>query len=264
MARRAIFKGIISFDGIRVPVKLYSAVEPYEISFHMLHDKDNVRLRRQLVCGLEKAPVPDDEIVKGLEVGDNEYVLVEPEDLAELEPETDRNINVLGFTSPEAIDPRFYDRPYHLGPDGEEHKYAALAKALEKSGKAAVCHWSFRRRSYNGALWSAQGSLRIVTLRLAEEVAGVEELGLPEVGLSKKERDTAGYLIRELSGKFDPSKYKNEFRDRLRDLVKTKAEGGKIEIREVEKPEASKPDELIGLLEASLEDIRRKKGERVH
>lgn len=262
MARRAIWKGVVTFGKIRVPVKLYSAVESVQVSFHLLHATDKVRLRQQLVCELEKEPVPDEEIVKGLEIGEHEYVLVEPGELAELEPESDRNIEVLGFTDAATIDPRYYDRPYHLAPDGEEHKYAALAEAIHRSGKVAVCHWTFRKRSYNGVIRAQEGALEVTTLRNADEVTAVGELDLPQVDLTQKELKTARYLIQELSDKFEPIRYHNEFREQLRDLVKTKAEGGEIEAREVPAPEPTESKDLMKLLEASLKEARKRKQDK--
>lgn len=259
MARRAIWKGVVTFGENRVPVKLYSAVISSGVSFHLLHDKDKVRLRQQMVCELENEPVPDEEVSKGLQIDDNEYVLLEPEDLAELEPDTDRNIEVEGFIAREEIDPRFYDRPYHLGPDGEGHKYASLAEALAESGKAAICHWTFRKRFYNGVLFVRQNLLELVTLRLAEEVVDTGELDLPQSGLSPKERKTARYLVEELSDPFDPAKYRNDFQNDLEKLVRTKARGGEVQKREIPRPEPPKSEELMELLEASLKQVRQEK-----
>ncbi len=259
MTRRAIWKGVVSFGRNRVPVKLYSAVNPSGISFHRLHDQDKVRLRQQMVCELENEPVPDEEIVKGLQIDENEYVVVKPEDLAELEPETNRTIEVQGFVDPQEIDPRFYDRTYHLAPDGESHKYASLAEALSESGKAAICHWTFRKRFYNGVLFPGQNVLELVTLRLAEEVIDAGELKLPEAGLSQKERKTARYLVEELSGPFDPNKYHNDFREDLEELITTKARGGEVQKRKAPKPEPVESGKLMELLEASLKQARGEK-----
>jgi DNA end-binding protein Ku len=256
MARRAIWKGVISFGNTRVPVKLYSAVVSNRPHFHMIHDQDQVRLRQQMVCAAEGKPVSDDEIVKGLEVDDNEYVLVEQEDLEQLEPESDRTIEVEGFADPDEVDPRFFDRAYHLGPDSEAGKYAALAKALDARGKLGICHWTFRKRFYNGVLRASQGVLEMVTLRTGDEVGDVDELELPEAGLSDKERKTATYLVEELTEEFDPSQYRNDFQEELMDLVETKAKGGKIKKRKPKAPEPTESDDLVGALEASLNQAR--------
>lgn len=255
MARRAIWKGVVSFENIHVPVKLYAAVENRSIPFHMLHDRDRVRLRQQMVCSKDNEPVPDDEIVKGLEVDDETYVVVGEEELAELEPEANRTIEVVSFVTPEEVDPRYFDRPYHLGPDGDERGYASLAKALAASDKLGICTWSFRKRFYNGALRSAGGVLVVLTLRTAEEVLDAGNLNLHEQSLSQKERKTAKHLVHELSEQFDPAKYHDEFQKQLQELVDTKAKGGKVMKRTVEKPEPTPSDALVEQLEASLKEL---------
>ena len=256
MGRRAMWKGVVSFRKIRVPVKMYAAVESTGISFHLLHAKDHVRLRQQMVCGLENEPVPSEEIVKGLEVDENEYVLLEPDDLAELEPEMDRSIAVTSFVDTEEVDPRYFDRPYHLGPDGDATGYASLVEALGSSGRLGICHWSFRKRFYNGALGARDGVLELVTLRLGDEVVETKTLDLPEVGLTQKELKTATYLVEELTGTFDPTQYRDDFQKELLKLIETKAKGGKVSRRKVKEPKATDSKSLSALLEASLDEVR--------
>ncbi|MFP4106827.1 MAG: Ku protein [Phycisphaerae bacterium] len=258
MPRRAMFKGVISFADIRVPVKMYAAVESKEIRFHLLHDQDEVRLRQKMVCEKEDKPVPDEEIIKGLEVDDGKYILLTPEDLEEIQPETNRSIEVEGFTDFDSVDPRYYDRPYHLGPDGEEEKYMTLAQALQATGKMGVCHWSFRKRDYSGVLLSRSGDiLELITLRTAGEVGAAGDLDLPEAKLSAKEKKTAGYLVDELTDEFDPSQYRNDFRDDLEDLIKTKAGGGKVKKRKAKKTEPTEAANLSDILEASLKEAKK-------
>ncbi len=257
MSRRAIWKGVITFGKERVPVKLYSAVEDRSISFHLLHDEDKVRLRRQMVCEVEDKPVPNEEIVKGLEIGDGEYVLVSPEELAELEPAPDRSIEIDRFCPAEEVDNRYYDRPYHLGPDGKEASYAALASALDGSGSVGICRWSFRKRSYVGALMSDGRVLSLSTLRDADAVSPAETLDIGEAELSERERKTARYLVEELTADFDPSRYHDDFQEAIRQLIRKKIEGGEVERRKAEPPEATEADDLMKQLEASLEAARK-------
>jgi DNA end-binding protein Ku len=230
--------------------------------FHMLHDEDKVRLRRQMVCVEEQEPVPPEEVVKGLDLGDGRYVLVSEVDLEELEPETDRTIEVDRFCDMADVDARYYNRPYHLGPDGEERKYASLARALSESGRQALCRYSFRNRSYQGAIQSVDGVLHLVTLRMAGEVAPVDTLDLPDAEPTDKERKTARYLVDELGAEFSPTQYHNDFREKMEELVRTKAEGGEIARREGKEIEPTEERELVDLLEASLAKVReRTKGQ---
>ncbi len=252
MAQRAIWKGVVSFGAVRVPVKLYSAVEEPRIPFARLHDQDGLRLHQQLVCQRDGKPVPDNEIVKGLQVDEDEYVLVTDAELAELEPEGDRTIAVERFVPRGEVDARYFDRPYHLGPDGEPEKYAALAEALGADGQYGVCRWSFRRRAYVGVLYAAGGVLNLETLLTAGEIIPTKELGLKKAALSKRERETGRYLVEQLTGEFDPSAYRNEFRKELEDLIARKVHGGKVRKRKATKAKPTDSKGLLAALEASL------------
>jgi len=252
MAQRAIWKGVVSFAAVRVPVKLYSAVEEPPIPFCMLHDQDRVRLRQQLLCQRDGKPVPDDEIVRGLQVDEDEYVLVSDEELEALEPEGDRSIAVDRFVARGQVDARYFDRPYHLGRDGEPEKYAALAEALDASGHYGVCRWSFRRRAYTGMLYAAHGVLNLETLLTAGEIISTKELHLEKATVSQRERETGRYLVDQLTGDFDPRRYRNEFRKELEGLIAKKMHGGKLTKRSTAKPKLTESKGLLAALEASL------------
>jgi DNA end-binding protein Ku len=258
---RAMWKGIVVFGHVQVPVKLYAAVESHDVGLHLLHDADHARLQQQMVCDLEEKPVPAEEIVKGLAVDDRTYVLVSPEDLAALEPETDRDIRVDCFVSPEEVDPRFYERPYHLGPDGDAPGYAALARALEESGKVGICHWSFRKRSYTGAMGVSDGALSVVTLRQPDEIASPRDLEVGSAAISERERRMADYLIQEMTGTFEPARYRNEYAAALEELIQTKARGGKVKSRRVKAAKPTDAKELVEILIASLDRVKKGRGD---
>jgi len=262
MSRRAIWKGVVDFADVRAPVKLYAAVDDDRVNFHLLHDRDGVRLRQRLICEREGQSVDSDEIVRGLELDDRTYVVVEDAELAELEPDSAREITVMRFVDPGEVDPRYFDRPYHLGADGESHKYAALVSAMERTGRAGLCQWSFRKRSYNGLMRVRDGRLELVTLRLAEEVSAADGLDLPEATPTERERKTARYLVEEMTDAFDPSEYRDSFRDSLLALIEAKARGEAVPSRDVEPPEATDTEALADVLHASLEHIRQTKNAR--
>lgn len=257
---RAIWKGVLSFAVVSVPVKLYTAVRPARVAFHLLHDEDRTRLRQQMVCPLEEAPVPGEHAIKGFAVDEERYVLVTPEELAALEPESSRTIDVQEFVPAVEIDPRYYDRPYYLGPDDGGGKYAALAQSLERSGRVGICRWTMRKRSYIGALKPRDGLLRLVTLRYAEEVVPVESLTVPEARLDEREIRTARYLMDSLAASFKPEAYQDEFQARLRDLIARKARGEEIRPKRARAPKATGSDQLLKALEASVAQAK-KRGE---
>jgi DNA end-binding protein Ku len=259
MRKQAIWKGVVSFANVRVPVKLYAAIESEHLFVHLLHDKDMVPLQRQMVCELDGKPVPPDEYLKAAEVDDDQYVAIEPADLESLAVPSDRQIDVLQFVPTADVDPRYFERPYYLGPDGEPDKYASLAKALRETERAAICQWMFRKRSYAGALLAAGDVLELISLRLADEIVPSRDLHLPRPALSERERKTAKYLVEELSGPFEAAHYRDRFRWALKALAEKKARGQAVEAKPFTLPRATKPNALLDALEASLRTRRKTK-----
>ncbi len=262
MARRAFYKGVIQIGPVSVPVKLYSALEDRDIHFHMLHDQDQVRLQQQMVCLAEDKPVDRDDLVKGLQVDEGEYVRVDPEELAELAPESARTIDIDRFVPPEQIDPRYFDRPYHLGPDGDLDAYRLLRRALDRTGRAGTAHWVMRKREYHGVLKLTGRTLTLVTLRYPDEIADVGQLDLPRPKVKSAERKTARYLIDELTEEFDPDQYTNVFRRRVAELVRRKAEGKQPPTRKVREEAPEAPADLQAALEESLARARKRKSSK--
>lgn len=254
-----MWKAAVVFDGVRIPVKMYSVVKEQHVDFHLLHDEDQVRLQQQMVCESEDKPVAAEEIARGLEVDEGTYVMVEAEELKELEPEGDRSIEVKRFVPSEQVDPRYYDRPYVLGPDGEEEKYAAMAEALGKSKKVGVCEWVVRKRSYTGALRCRGGPVELVTLRLAEEIVPARTLEVPEAKLGDRERKMAQYLVTEMSGPFEPEKFHDEFHEALQELIRAKAAGKKVKAKRAPSRAPTGEDQLAKALEASVKAVRKSK-----
>src|SRR5512134_3813386 len=181
MAGATIWKGYIHFGDIDVPVKLHTAVREERIQFHLLHKRDQVRLRQQMICPYEKQPVPAEEQSKGFEVEEGKYIIVDPEELEQTAPESNRMIEVHEFVKTEQIDPIFLDRVYYLEPDitaVQGKGYMALVKALKELDVAGICTWTMRKRSHFGALQGGGKVLRLSTLRYADEVIPAASLGL--------------------------------------------------------------------------------------
>jgi len=256
MAGRAIWRGIVSFGICSVPIKLYTAVRSQRVDFHLLHDTDHERLRQRMVCPLDGEPVEREHIVKGFPLDDGRYVLVDPRELEALEPESSRTIEVLDYVDRGAIDARFFDRPYFLGPDGEDGPLASLAEGLAASGRLGICCWVMRKRTFLGALGCFDGTLCLVTLRRAEEIVSPETLSAPKAEVSDRELKTAKYLMDALSADFKPQAYKDVFRDEVRELVARKARGGTVKLKHVRLPKATASDGLLAALEASLKQAR--------
>lgn len=254
MAGGAIWKGYISFGDTTVPVKLRTAVKEDRIQFHLLHRRDRVKLRQQMVCAYEKKPVPVEEQVKGFEVGDGDYLIVDPEELEQAAPESDRMIEVHEFVHTRRIDPVFFDRAYYLEPDIQLKGYNALVEALKETEAEGICTWTMRKRSYHGALQASGKVLRLNTLRYADEVVPAKSLELQQmkVPLSEKELKIGIDLINQLTGPFQPRKFENEHQKKLRNLIEKKSRGEKIAVLLPRRLKPTSSDKLLEALEASL------------
>ncbi len=255
MAGATIWKGYIHFGSEDVPVKLHSAVRDERIQFHLLHNRDQARLRQQMVCSYEKRPVPPEEQARGFEIEEGKYILVRPEELEQLVPEADRKIDVHEFVRAAQIDPLMLERIYYLEPDASSVRsagYGALADALGELDVAGICTWTMRKRSYFGALQARGGVLRLCTLRHIDEVVPASSLGIPEAALAERELAIGSELIEKLTTAFDPSRFEDEHEMKLRELIDRKARGEQIEVIAPRQPRATTPDELLQALEASL------------
>ncbi len=255
MAGATIWKGYIHFGDTDVAVKLHSAVREERIQFHLLHARDQVRLRQQMVCALEKQPVPAEEQSKGFEVEEGKYLIMNPEDLEQATPESNRMIEVREFVKSGQIDPLFVDRVYYLEPDstGIQGKgYGALVRALKDMDVAGICTWTMRKRTYFGALQASGKILRLNTLRYADEVVPAASLGLQDMALSEKELKIGVELIKQLSGPFEPQKFVNEHQKKLQDMIEKKARGENIAVLPPRRLKPTESDNLLQVLEASL------------
>ena len=255
MAGTTIWKGNIHFGHTDVPVKLHTAVREERIQFHLLHRRDQTRLRQQMVCAYEKQPVPAEEQSKGFEVEDGKYIIVDPTEIDQTAPESSRMIEVHEFVKTGQIDPIFLDRLYYLEPDIQDTQgkgYNALLKALKELDVAGICTWIMRKRSYFGALQARGKMLRLNTLRYADEVISVGSLGLEDVPLSEKELKIGSELIEKMAAPFEPGKFENEHQRKLQEMIEKKARGEKVAVLVPRRLKPTESDQLLKALEASL------------
>jgi DNA end-binding protein Ku len=260
---RAIWSGTISFGLVNIPVKMYTAVRSKDIHFHQLHKKDQVRVKYRVVCPAEDAEVSRDDIVKGYEIGPDQYVIVTDEELGNLAPDATRAIEISDFIDLSEIDPIYYDRPYYLVPDeGAAKSYRLLTEAMEQSGKVAIAKFVMRQKEYLGALRPKGNAILLEIMHFAEEVVSQEELErLPTQEVSDKELKMARQLIESMSSEFEPQKYHNEYRERVQELIDAKAEGEEVVVQ----PRAPEPERVIDLmsaLEKSLETAKKEQAAR--
>lgn len=255
MPARAIWKGMIHFGEYTIPVKLYTAVREQRVQFHLLHESDEIRLHQQMVCAYEHIPVPREEQVRGFEVEDGKFVLINDEELQQFEPEESRMIEVHEFVNTGDIDPVYFEKAYYLGPDSSPKEYSIFTDALSRAGMEGICTWTMRKRTYLGSLRARGGIVRLTRLRYADEVVAEASLGLDRVELSERELKVGSDLVRALTSKFKPEQFQNEHEKKLQDMIDKKAAGEKISILRPKKKRATAPDRLLEMLEASLKKV---------
>lgn len=254
---RALWSGSISFGLVNIPVKLVGATKDRDLHFHMLHAKDGARVRFQRMCAKEEKPLENDEIVKGYEVADGQYVTFTEDELEAADPQAARTIEISDFVDLDAIDPSYYDKTYYLIPDKNADKaYALLHAALAKSKKVGIARMVMREKEYLAAIRSKGGVLVLETMHFADEVvpetAVADEVRTKAKDVDQKQLAMAQQLIESLSLPFDPERYENKHRAKLRGIIDQKAAGHDVVMEPESRPTGQTAD-LMAALEKSLE-----------
>ena len=256
MAARAMWKADLALGEIKVPVKLYAAVRDAKVHFRLLHSADHAPVKQQMVDPETEQPVPSEEIKKAVAVDRGVYVVLTDEEQAALAPKPSRLISVEQVVAADAVDERWFDRPYYLGPDGDDEGYFALAEALEKREAVGVAQWVLRNKRYVGALQASEGYLLLETLRHAQEVV---EVGAVAPGANrapdKREIALAEQLIGALEDRFDADEFRDEYQEQLQGLIAAKAKG-KV-VRFPKAPARKREESLVASLQASLKSRRK-------
>jgi DNA end-binding protein Ku len=251
VAARAIWTGSISFGLVNIPVRLQSATESKDVHFHQVIKGSNERIRVQRVGEKSGKPVDFKDIVKGYELDDGGYVLVEPEELEEIEPRRSRTIDIETFVELDDIDPIHFEKTYYVVPSGEgaEKAYALLSRALEDTGRVGIARFVMRSKEYLATIRAVDGLLLMETMYFPDEVRDRPDVSGGRVG--QKELGVATQLIDAMTGDWKPGEYHDTYRQRVLDLIKAKSKGEEIEI---ERPEEPAPvTDLMEALAASLE-----------
>ncbi len=260
-----MWSGALSFGLVNVPVKLYSAVSRKTVRFHQLNQQTGNRISQKRVDAGTGDEVPYERIVKGYELGRDRYVVIEPDELESLDPVKTRTIDIEDFVELEQIDPVYYDHPYYLVPDkGAAKPYALLLEAMKRSGKVAIARVVLRSKEQLVAIRPAGNVLLMETMIFHDEVVPTDALDdLPAQGdlrASDREVAMAEQLIESLSSEFQPGKYRDEYREKVLDLVERKAEGHEIAVQPQAPAPAAVPD-LMAALEASLAAVKGRSGD---
>ncbi|HET7653668.1 MAG TPA: Ku protein [Acidimicrobiales bacterium] len=258
---RAIWSGSISFGLVNVPVKLFTAVQPKDVRFNQLEAGTNARIKQKRVSAQTGEEVSYDNIVKGYEIAPDRYVVITPEELEALDPKATHSIDIEDFVDLDQIDPIFFERPYYLVPEsGGTKAYALLRDAMRDSGKVGIARLVLRTKQYLAAIRPLGDALVLETLLYGDEVVDQDALELPaegEVEVSDRELKIARQLIESLTDDFDPDKYRDEYRERVLELIERKAEGQEVVLQEAAAEETAEVVDLMAALEASLDAVRK-------
>src|ERR1700739_3713355 len=255
----SVWAGYLTFGLISMPVRLFSGARGYGISFNMLHRDALHRLKHQYICPAEQKVVTRVEIVKGYEYRKDEYVVIEPEEIKKIEPQTAKTMEILEFVKSGDVDPVYFESSYYMLPEEAGRRpYALLTKALEESEYVAIAKLTMHNRESHVFLRPNQGGLMLHTMYYAEEVRKVEGFGAPDVELKEAEVKVAHQLIEALADEWDPEKYQDSFQENLKKLIEAKLEGG--EVGGGEKPKKLAPVvDLMAALKQSLAQMEGKK-----
>ncbi|MGI8924957.1 MAG: Ku protein [Fimbriimonadales bacterium] len=252
MAARPIWKGVVSFGMVSIPVELFTGVVENDISFNQLHDECKSRIKYVKWCPVHERAVEQDEIVKGYEYSKGQYVVLEEKDLEDLPVPSKHTIEVTRFVPAGSVDPVYFDRTYTIDPDEKGVKpYALFIKALEEKGMVGIGKFSIRQKEHICMLRPVKGTLVLETLYYADEVRVDLDKALPKVQVSDQEMQMANTLIDLLKGDFDAKEFQDEYRSTLMERIEAKAKGQ--ELVEAPLPKEAQITDLMEALKRSVE-----------
>jgi DNA end-binding protein Ku len=260
---RAIWKGSISFGLVNIPIALYPATRREELKFRLLRKGDLSPVNYKRVAEKDGKEVAWDQIVKGYEYEKGKYVVLKDEDFQRVDLEATQTVDIQDFVDQEEIDPMFFYKPYYLEPQkGGDKAYSLLRDALKDSSKVGIAKVVIKTRQYLAGVKPEDGALLLELMHFADELADPGKLHVPkktEVG--KREMNMAKSLINSMSSKWNPEKYKDDYREALMEVIEEKVEAGGKEIEEKRKkaPKPTKVIDLVSVLQKSLDKTGAKK-----
>jgi DNA end-binding protein Ku len=254
---RATWSGSISFGLVNIPIKLYTAVSRKNVRFHQIDSRTGARVRQKRVSEADGEEVPYEAMAKGYELASGQYVLVSEDELASLDPEASRTIDIEEFVELADIDPVYYDASYYVAPDKATVKpYALLVQAMEDAGKVGIARFVMRSKQYLAALRAVDGKLVLSTMVYADEVNDAAEIPEMEpvaaVEVNDKEVAMAQQLIASLAAEFDPGRHHDTHREKVLELVERKAAGEEGLVATPAPVAEDKVVDLMAALEASV------------
>ena len=257
MPPHSLGSGTISFGLVSIPVKLYSAAVSQNVAFNMLHAKCGSRIKQQTFCPVDQTTVERNELVRGYEFAKDQYVRVTDEELKSMEGEDSKVIDIAEFVPLEQVDPIYFEKTYYLGPDkGGDKAYRLLAETMAKTDRVAVARFIMRGKESLVLIRPAQDGLMLHTMYFADEVRDFGEIEKGKSAkIAERERELARKLVDELStDEFKPEQYKDEYRERVLEMVNKKVEGKEVTVTSSEAPRS----QVIDLMDALKESLAKR------
>jgi DNA end-binding protein Ku len=257
MGVRALWKGVIHLGDNEIPVKLYSSVQDKDVHFRLLHENDRVPVQQVMLDPETGTAVSKEEILRGYMTERGDIVILNEDELDQVKPDASRDIEIRYFLPRASIEHKWYRRPYYIGPDGDDESYLAFMTALKNTDTEVLVRWVMRNIEYFGSLRIHQNYPVLMALRYAEEVISISGLKRSDTrDIDENEQRMAEQLISAMEGEFDPLHYRDEYREKILQLIETKARGGTISLRKF-KPKKREVD-VKTALEKSLKAMERK------
>lgn len=255
---RSIWKGAISFGLVNIPVDLFSAEESHNLSFHLIDERDESRIRYEKVNETTGKEVPKEHIVKAFEFDNGEYVVMTDEDFEKADVEATKTVDIESFIQKEELSFLYLEKPYYMMPrSGGEKAYVLLKTALEKSEKIAIARVVIRTRAYLAAVYPLHDIMVLNLIRFHEELRSAEQLEIKgKVTVKEKEMDMALKLIEDMTEKWTPEVYEDEYEDALMKRIEAKAKKKGKDLpdeEEVEEEESTNVVDIMDLLKKSVE-----------
>jgi len=255
---RAIWSGSISFGLVNIPVKVYSGAQSHSLDLDMLRKSDLCPVKYQRICEKDGQEIPYDEIVKGYEYSDGDYIVLTDEDFEAANVEQTNTLDILDFVKESEIDSRYFEKPYYLEPaKGGAKPYALLREALKSSKKVGIASYALRNKGHIGIVKPHGDLILLNQLRFADEIRNADELDLPaSEKIKDKEVELALTLIDQLTTHFKPEKYKDTYVEDLKRIIDEKAKGKKPKAKGKE-PKPTKVVDMMSLLKKSIQQKKK-------
>ena len=228
----SVWKGMISFGLVSIPIRLFAAARTKRTYLHQIHKECNTRLKQPLYCPHCERLVDRSEVIKGYEYETGQYVLIDGEEIKKITPPSGKTMEIITFLEQDEVDPIYFDSSFFALPEAHAEKpYRLLLKALEDTKKMGVAKVTMHQREYTVFIRARDHGLTLHTMYYQNEIAAVEGYGKTyDVKLKPEEVKLADQLIESLSAPFKPEAYKDEFQERLNELIEAKLKGKTITV----------------------------------